>query len=140
MSYVSRAARELTDDDVYAIAREARENNALDGITGLMIYDGRHFVQITEGAAPSVADLLERIQADDRHGDLRIVRDAVVEARKFAGWAMELALVDDATKAPELIEAKFGRSLDDESRAVLEECAALIAADQPASMTKISPP
>ena len=50
LTYTSFARLDLTAEDLVAIHRTARELNALDGVTGLLIYNGTNFLQIIEGS------------------------------------------------------------------------------------------
>lgn len=70
------------------ILREAREFNAINGISGLLTFDGEHFTQVLEGPASVVDSLMERIRADNRHEDVQILSSQVVPARYFQGWDM----------------------------------------------------
>ena len=45
LTYTSLAKLDLDAGDVEAIHRTAREVNALEGITGLLIFNGTHFLQ-----------------------------------------------------------------------------------------------
>jgi hypothetical protein len=51
LTYTSLARLDLEAGDLEAIQRTAREVNALEGITGLLIFNGTHFLQIIEGFA-----------------------------------------------------------------------------------------
>ena len=93
LTYTSFARLDLTGDDLTAIHRTARDLNAIDGITGLLIYNGMHFLQIIEGAENAIDDLVDRLRADPRHSGLEVRDERLVEQRSFSDWAMELAHV-----------------------------------------------
>ena len=93
LAYTSLARLDLTGEDLSAIHRTARELNALDGITGLLIFNGTHFLQIVEGAETAIDELVERLRRDPRHGGLEIRDERRVGQRSFPGWSMELAQV-----------------------------------------------
>ena len=93
LTYTSLASFDLTADDLEAIHRTARESNALEGITGLLIFNGTHFLQIVEGSPAAIDDLVERLRRDSRHHHLEI-RDAQdMDERSFPDWSMELVRV-----------------------------------------------
>ena len=93
LTYTSLARIDLETADLEAIHRTAREVNALEGITGLLIFNGTHFLQVLEGAPNAIDDLVERLRRDPRHSGLE-VRDArMVEQRSFPDWSMELVRV-----------------------------------------------
>ena len=90
LMYVSRARPDLTTDDVRAIHRIARTLNALDGVTGLLLYNGVTFMQVVEGAQSAIDDLMRRLVADQRHSQIKIVDERLIEQRSFPEWAMKL--------------------------------------------------
>lgn len=91
--YVSRAAPGLDADDLDKIHHSAVNLNALDGITGLLVYNGSHFLQIVEGASDAIDDLLERLRRDPRHSDIQVVDETMVDAISFPDWSMSLVKV-----------------------------------------------
>jgi hypothetical protein len=93
LTYTSLARLDLAAEDIEAIHRTARELNALDGVTGLLVFNGTHFLQIIEGAKAAIDDLVERLRRDPRHGGFEIRDQRVIEHRSFPGWSMELVRV-----------------------------------------------
>jgi hypothetical protein len=93
VTYTSLARLDLQTADLEDIHRSARELNALDGITGLLIFNGTHFLQIVEGARDAIDDLVGRLRRDTRHSGLEIRDERKVKARSFPGWSMELVRV-----------------------------------------------
>lgn len=91
--YVSRATPGLGADDLDRIHHSAVNLNALDGITGLLVYNGTHFLQIVEGASDAIDDLLERLRRDPRHCDVAVVSESMVEDISFPDWSMSLIKV-----------------------------------------------
>lgn len=94
LTYTSRGRLDLTDADINDIFQTARHLNALDGITGLLIYDGLRFLQIVEGSEEAIDALVERLHADPRHAHIEIRDERFIEARCFPEWSMELLQVD----------------------------------------------
>jgi hypothetical protein len=86
--YISQAARPLTPPDLAEILETARFHNALDGITGMLLYRRGHFLQILEGANDRLTLLLEKLNRDPRHTDVRILLDGPIAARAFGAWSM----------------------------------------------------
>ena len=93
LTYTSLARIDLTANDLEAIHRTAREVNALEGITGLLIFNGTHFLQIVEGVPDAIDELVERLRRDARHSGLEIRDVRKIEARSFPDWSMELVRV-----------------------------------------------
>ena len=93
LTYTSFARLDLGDADIAAIHRTAREVNALNGITGLLIFNGTHFLQIVEGPEPAIDELMGRLRDDPRHLQLEIRDEREIEERQFPDWSMELVRV-----------------------------------------------
>ena len=93
LTYTSLARLDLTAADLEDIHRTARELNALDAISGLLVFNGTHFLQIIEGAESAIDNLVERLRRDPRHSGLEIRDQRMVEERSFPGWSMELVRV-----------------------------------------------
>ena len=93
LTYTSLARLDLTAGDLEAIHRTAREGNAIDGITGLLVFNGTHFLQIVEGAPDAIDDLVERLRRDPRHGGFEIRDEQEIDQRSFPDWSMELVRV-----------------------------------------------
>lgn len=78
------------------ICRTARERNAKDGVTGLLIFDGLRFCQYLEGARDAVRALAQSICEDVRHEQFVILHEGGFEGpRLFNDWSMGYALADD---------------------------------------------
>jgi len=93
LTYTSLARLDLDAADIEAIHRTAREVNALEGITGLLIFNGTHFLQIIEGAPDAIDELVERLRRDSRHQGVEIRDERQVDERSFPDWSMELVKV-----------------------------------------------
>jgi hypothetical protein len=120
ITYVSRARPGLTDSDVFGIYQAAMKANALDGVTGLLVYDGATFVQIVEGGESALEALFKRLRLDERHCDLIIVDDREIGQRNFGGWSMELLRIDRAhLVGVETAEKLMGPGVDPQIRAML---------------------
>ena len=86
--YTSRAVPSLEIPDVDTIHREALTYNPLDGITGLLVFNGESFMQVIEGAESAIDDLLGRLRKDRRHCDLEVRDRRPIPARFFPNWSM----------------------------------------------------
>jgi hypothetical protein len=86
--YMSRATDLLTPTDLVTLVRQARRNNEVAAITGMLVYSGQQFLQIIEGEPQAVARLLARLQQDARHMAYRRLADEVIAERSFATWSM----------------------------------------------------
>ena len=77
--------------DVRAILACSRRNNARDGITGGLLFSAGVFAQVLEGPASAVERTFERIQCDERHGEVTVLQAGPVAARDFPAWSMAFA-------------------------------------------------
>ena len=95
LTYTSRARLDLSARDLGDIHEAARHLNALDGVTGLLLFDGVRFLQIIEGSEEAIDSLVERLRRDPRHSAFEIRDERIVAARSFPNWSMELVRVSD---------------------------------------------
>jgi hypothetical protein len=104
LAYTSRARLDLDEADLGDIHQTARHLNALDGITGLLVFDGIRFLQIIEGSPEAIDNLVERLRRDDRHTAFEIRDERPINARAFPDWSMELVRVSGGYReaVPEL--------------------------------------
>ena len=80
---------------------QARHNNALDGITGLLWTDGRRFAQVLEGEEALIAELVAKLRTDERHANFEIVQDGSTDERRFGEWSMNRPDIDAAAQVYE---------------------------------------
>ncbi|MBO9513550.1 MAG: BLUF domain-containing protein [Variovorax sp.] len=93
--YSSLLAPDQSTRVVGQIVTRARARNQQEGITGLLVFDGLRFCHHFEGAPPAVGALLDRLQADRRHVDLRVLYAGPLATRRYQRFEMGLAEVDD---------------------------------------------
>lgn len=94
LTYTSFARLDLTDEDVAAIHAEACSGNLRRGITGLLIFNGTHFLQIIEGENGAVDQLLDGLRSDPRHRNVEVRDSREIDRREFPDWSMELIRVN----------------------------------------------
>ena len=103
--YRSRSVTPLgtqeTDAALRSILDRARTHNSACGITGVLLFDGAHFVQVIEGALREVEDLYETIACDLRHEAIEVVDFMPAEAREYESFSMAFLEVTD-DRFPEL--------------------------------------
>lgn len=93
LTYTSFASLDLQVDDLEAIHQVSLRSNALEGITGLLIFNGTRFLQVLEGAPNAIDDLLERLRRDPRHSGLEVRQFQDIQEKCFPDWTMELIRV-----------------------------------------------
>jgi len=76
--YLSRLAADATPLCVAEIVRAARPRNQAQRISSLLVFDGLRFCQYLAGEVATVRALADRIGADRRHTDFRVVYEGVL--------------------------------------------------------------
>ena len=74
--------------DLPAILAVARRNNDADAITGLLMFNGKRFLQVLEGPHEAVDRTFERIRRDSRHRAQVVLARKTIEQREFGEWSM----------------------------------------------------
>lgn len=74
--------------EVADILAKSRVNNARDGITGALMFNAGCFAQVLEGPLDAIEATFERIQQDERHGDVSLLSLEPQDKRSFPNWAM----------------------------------------------------
>jgi hypothetical protein len=86
--YVSTAAHHLSEAEIGHLLDRARERNAKEQVTGVLLYSHGNFMQYLEGPRAGVARVYEHIVADRlHHGIIELVREPIA-AREFSDWTM----------------------------------------------------
>ncbi|MCJ2061322.1 BLUF domain-containing protein [Methylobacterium sp. J-088] len=70
------------------ILAASQRNNARSDVTGALMFNTGAFAQVLEGPRQGVEETFERIQCDDRHGDVTVLQGGPTESRSFANWSM----------------------------------------------------
>ena len=86
--YISTAPS-LSRKDVQAILETSTRNNPSNGVTGLLLYNGRNFLQFLVGDHAELVALMSRIGKDHRHSGVSILHSATSSLRACPDWAMK---------------------------------------------------
>ena len=86
--YFSKAQREMSLDDIQSILNTARENNADLGVSGMLCYESRWFLQVLERDRSVVTELFIDIADDPRHDEVSLVSMEYFSDPKFSDWKM----------------------------------------------------
>lgn len=93
--YCSLLAPDQPTEIVGQIVSRARARNVTEGITGLLVFDGMRFCQHFEGPRRQVLGLLNRLEADPRHTEMRVVYEGALAKRRYQRFEMGLAQTED---------------------------------------------
>jgi hypothetical protein len=86
--YSSASSTPLQQEDLEGILTQARSKNARAGITGALAYVDGFFLQVLEGEAAAVQQLMARIATDLRHETVIVLRSGEIAAPAFPDWQM----------------------------------------------------
>jgi len=86
--YMSSAAEPFDDAALEEVLAHARARNTADGLTGLLVHRNGRFMQLLEGPYDAVLATYQRILADDRHDDVRLLAEESIHTRRFPEWSM----------------------------------------------------
>lgn len=93
VTYTSLAALDLDEEQLRAIHGAARDLNGIDGISGLLLFNGTHFLQWIEGPPEAIDELVERLRHDPRHSGFEVRDERFTNERMFGDWTMKLVQV-----------------------------------------------
>ena len=93
--YTSAAVKDMDTDDLLLMLEQARTKNARLGVTGMLLYHNREFMQLIEGEREDILALWETIRSDERHTSARVVFEAPIKERGFANWTMGFRNLSD---------------------------------------------
>jgi hypothetical protein len=114
--YVSSATRWLTPAELHHLVEHARGRNAVEGITGVLLYSYGNFMQYLEGPLDGLDRVYAAIRADSRHsGIIELLREPV-PAREFDDWTMGFRDISAfGVSDPPGIDDVFAGELSDEA-------------------------
>lgn len=88
MTYVSRAAQEMSAKEISEILQQAQLNNAANAITGMLVFKDNIFLQTIEGSRARINRLLHSLMTDQRHYDLQVLETRELTHREWSRWSM----------------------------------------------------
>jgi hypothetical protein len=109
MTYASRANPDVSAEDFNKILQQAQENNAANGITGMLTFNKDYFLQTIEGPRAQINRLLYSLVADQRHHDLQLLETRELKHREWPEWSMNYA---SPTKENAAIYLKYSTTID----------------------------
>jgi hypothetical protein len=95
LAYVSTASRPVSSVEIDGLLARAQMRNAKEKLTGMLLFDGGHFMQYVEGPAEGMGRVYRTIQASGmHHGIIELMREPITE-REFPQWSMAFRSVND---------------------------------------------
>ena len=123
--YLSTAPN-LNTKDIENILESCQRNNRERNVTGLLLYNGRNFMQLLEGEEVDLMWVMRRISSDARHSGISALEDMAAEERACPDWHMRrIRLVDEVEDRRAALDAELPANLVPELRRVMLNFAAL---------------
>lgn len=94
ISYVSTAAKELTEQTIEATLNFSKNWNNDNKITGMLLFSEGNFFQVLEGDQKTLQDLFGRIQNDKRHYDIIKIFEKEVAEHAFDTYEVDFISMD----------------------------------------------
>ena len=86
--YISSARPGTTAADCAEILAASRRNNGRVGVSGLLLFNGKRFLQALEGSEAEVRHIFDRVGADPRHRAVVTLSAKAIDEREFGEWTM----------------------------------------------------
>ena len=87
--YRSIAADGLGPDVIFEIIETSARNNPARDVTGFLVQSNGAFLQLVEGPAASLDELLDVLACDPRHHSIKVLVREDIAQRSFPRWRME---------------------------------------------------
>ena len=95
INYISSFVKDLSDDEIEELARQAAKKNAENDITGVLMAKGGVFFQIIEGPEENIDRLFATILKDPRHEKIITLGIQIGDLQRlFLGWNMKAINLD----------------------------------------------
>jgi hypothetical protein len=85
----------MSSEQLLALLMQCRDNNSTQGVTGMLLYGNGTFLQVIEGEAAVIDGLVEKIWADPRHAEKKLLHRREISRREYADWSMAFERVSD---------------------------------------------
>lgn len=97
LCYTSTAAKPMAQSDLESLLRGARQFNASQDVTGVLLHHSGSFLQYLEGPQHGVERVYARIRISPLHTDLFELLDGPTNERLFPDWKMGSTGVPEST-------------------------------------------
>lgn len=94
IAYSSQAINALSVHDLEAVALRAETRNLQAGVSGILLYDGSHFLQYLEGPDEALSAVYSRILSSRRHHEIIELKRGRVGVRRFPQHALQWLQVE----------------------------------------------
>ena len=92
--YMSTPVDGTTQESLVSVVSKAQAYNLAHEISGFLLFDGQHVLQLLEGPKREVMALFEKIKNDDRHHHVQALYEEVSEERAMPFLGMGLSFIN----------------------------------------------
>jgi hypothetical protein len=98
--YTSTASQPFRESALEELLTTSRRLNAERDVTGMLLYRDGRFIQVLAGERAVVTGLAQRIAADSRHHDMRVLLTESIPRRTFGEWTMGYRAIGGPAQTP----------------------------------------
>ena len=92
--YISKLPQPLSPKAFKYLIKKAQLKNMKNDITGIMLKQNEHILQVLEGNRHTIQELYEVIENDPRHINIHNCLFEPIETRRFGKWSMAFLNLD----------------------------------------------
>lgn len=106
--YMSRALKPYDVAELEVMSGQFAARNEENGVSGVLMKVGDHFVQVLEGEEQTLLTLVGKLLKDERHADFHTLHRGAISRRRFPKWSMRMMHLDRSytVKAPAIAELR----------------------------------
>ena len=86
--YASRVVGSKQAETLHDIMHQSHSHNPANGVTGILCYSDKVYMQVLEGGRTQINALYARILHDPRHTDVVLLDYQEISERRYACWTM----------------------------------------------------
>ncbi|MFT5288346.1 MAG: hypothetical protein ACI8QS_003511 [Planctomycetota bacterium] len=83
---VSCASAPFDAEALCALGKDLFQRNSAAGVSGMLMHHEGNFIQLLEGDAEALDEILTRLQRDTQHRGVQAVLSSAIDERCFDGW------------------------------------------------------
>lgn len=110
--YLSKGRHSFTYTELVKMNERFAAKNASLGVTGVLLRVGNYFIQVVEGAEPTISELIRKIESDHRHSNFTILTNHMDHRRIFGQWSMNFIDLDSTYYVNHRETAKLREQID----------------------------
>ena len=121
ITFTSEREFEMSAMSLIRLFAQSYYSNMANGITGILLFDGRQYGEMIEGEIDSIKKIWMTIKKDKRHKNIKLISKEIITCRAYASWSMRS--IDGeiiATGCPELTNSIGEMSADSSAKELIQ--------------------